>query len=71
MGYFPNTNTPATLNEATSFKTQQGTRGPVVPAGADIKVRYDEHNGCFNASTVIDGKPVYRKDIAPRLFTWK
>lgn len=71
MGYFPNTNTPAILTEALSFKTQQGTRGPVVPAGTEIKVRYDERNGVFNASAVIDGKAVVRKDIPLRTFEWK
>lgn len=69
--YFPNTNTPATLTEALSFKTQQGTRGPVLEAGTEIKVRYDEHNGCFNASAVHEGKAVVRKDIPIRAFNWK
>lgn len=71
MAYFPTTNTEAVLTEDLSFKTQQGTRGPVVKAGTTIKVRYDEKNGCFNASAVIDGKAVVRKDIPLRAFNWK
>lgn len=69
--YFPNVNTPAILTEDVSFKTQQGTRGPVLVAGTEVKVRYDEHNGCFNASAVYEGKAVVRKDIRTRAFNWK
>jgi hypothetical protein len=71
VAHFPNTYTPAILSEALSFKTQQGTRGPVLPEGTEVKVRYDEQNGCFNASAVHEGKAVVRKDIPLRSFNWK
>jgi hypothetical protein len=70
MAYFPNTPTAAKLTEDLSFKTQQGTRGPVVKAGTDIKVRYNEREGYFTATAVVDGKPVTRKDIPLRAFDW-
>lgn len=70
MAHFPDTYTAATLTEALSFKTQQGTRGPVVEAGTEIKVRYNERNGCFDARASVNGKSVHRADIPPRCFKW-
>ena len=69
--YFPNTSTPAILTEDVYFKTQQGTKGPQLVKGTEVKVRYDERNGCFNASAVVNGQAVVRKDIPTRAFNWK
>ena len=70
MAYFPSTNTLATLTEALSFKTQQGTRGPVLEAGTEIFVRYNERNGCFDARATVNGQSVHRADIPSRCFQW-
>lgn len=61
----------AKLTKALVFKTQQGLAGPAVQPGSQIIVRYDEHNGCYNARHTLEGgKVVYRKDIPLHAFEY-
>ena len=68
--YFPTTSTPATLTRELVFGHQTGarSRAKTLIVGSQIRVRYNEREGRFDATAVLDGEPMVRKDIPINAF---
>lgn len=68
--YFPTNSTPATLTRELTFSHQTGarSRAKTLFVGSQIKVRYNEREGRFDATAVLDGQPMVRKDIPVSAF---
>lgn len=67
---FPDTYQPATLTREVTFGHQSGarSRSKVLLKGSQIRVRYNEREGRFDATAVLDDQPMVKKDLNPNWF---
>ncbi|UDL16719.1 hypothetical protein SEA_ATUIN_326 [Arthrobacter phage Atuin] len=70
--YFPPTYEAATLTRELVFKHQTGapSRAKNLIRGSQIRVRYNEHAGRFDAVATLDGQPMVKQDIPVSAFEW-
>jgi hypothetical protein len=69
---FPATYEPATLTRDVTFGHQSGarSRSKVLYRGSQVRVRYNEREGRFDASAVLDDQPMVKKDLNPNAFVF-
>lgn len=68
--YFPPTYEPATLTRDVTFGHQSGarSRAKTLIKGSQVRVRYNEREGRFDATAVLDDQPMVKKDLNPNAF---